>query len=431
MDRRATILSLALPPLVLAGFVLGYLSRSYAGGAYAPVGDRVREAAAVVKERYYGEVPPEELEKAAVSGMMTALDPYCEYFTKKEYDDFYTRQISGRFGGVGVEIEMDRDTGYLTIISPIEDTPAFSADVLPGDKIIRVDGEDMRGRPQNEVVERVKGPEGTRVTLTLYRAGREPFDVPLTRAKIEVRAVKWKMLDDGIGYVRISSFTEMLPQFDRAVSELRGKGMSGLVLDLRFNGGGLLESSVELSDRFLRQGTLIVSTRGRMPRDYTEKHAKDDSHDVPSDLPVAIIVNGSSASASEVFAGCLRDHGRAALVGSRTYGKGSVQTAFKLSDGSHVKVTTARYFTPDGTSVHREPGKKDYGLDPDYVVDMTPDEYMAVRTFWRREGVLKGTEKPEPAKDLQLDAAVEVVKAGLEKREPKVSKRELAVKKDD
>jgi carboxyl-terminal processing protease len=432
MDRRVTLLSMALPPLIFGGFILGWILRGSAVAGPVEIGDRVREAAGIVKERYYGTATDEQLAKGAVSGLMATLDPYSEYFTREQFDDFRERTISGKFGGVGVVVEMDRESGYLSVVTPIEDSPAFAADIIPGDKILRVNGEDVRGQAQDEIVHKIKGTEGTKVTLTMYRAGRDPFDVTLTRAKITMVAVKSKMVEDGVGYIRVSDFTEMLPQFDEAVADLRSRGMKALVIDMRFNGGGLMDSAVDLSDRFLPQGLLVVTTRGRTPGDVTERFAKDDTHDVPASMPVAILVNGASASATEVFAGCLKDHDRATLVGARTYGKGSVQTPFALSDGSRLKLTTAHYFTPDGTSVHREEGRKEYGLDPQHLVELSVDEYMAIRESWRQEGILKGSgEKPKPAKDLQLEAGVEVVKAKLEKREPRVPKRELAVKKGD
>jgi carboxyl-terminal processing protease len=362
---------------------------------------------------------------------MRSLDPYCEYFSKKDYEDFHSKTISGKFFGVGIQVEVDPQTGYLNVVTPIEDSPAFAADILPGDLLVKVNNEDIKGQELTEVVGKIKGDEGTNVTLTFARKNKGMFDIVLTRAKITVTAVKPKMLDERLGYIRVTDFTEMLGQFDKAVADLKGKGMKGLVVDLRFNGGGLLESAVEMSDRFLPKGTLIVSTKGRQRYDNREIKAEDDSADVDGSVPVVVLVNGGTASASEIVAGCLRDHARAVLVGARTYGKGSVQTPLTLSDGSRVKLTTARYYTPNGTSVHREEGKKEYGLDPDFLVEMTVDEYLTVREFWRQEGVLKGdpTAKPKPPKDLQLEAGVEVLNAKLEGREAKVQRRDLTAQK--
>lgn len=429
MDRRSTLLSLAIPPLVLTAFVLGFFLRGRTLGS-PRLGERVREVAGVIHERYYGDVTDEKLEREALVGMMEALDPYCQYFTRKDYEDF-RRAVTGEFYGIGVLVEVDRDTGYVNVVTPIEDTPAFAEDILPGDKIVKVDGEDIKGLQLDDVVRKIKGPENTVVTLTLWRKDRNVFDLRIKRAKITIIAVKSKLLEGPhpVGYVRISDFTDMLPQFDRAIAELSARGMKGLVIDLRFNGGGLLDSAIELSDRFLPAGSVVVTTRERSHVEH--RKAKDDARDLPAALPVVLLVNGASASASEVFAGCLRDHDRAKLVGARTFGKGSVQTPVVLSDGSCVKVTTARYFTPKGTSVHKEEGKKDYGLEPDYLVEMSDPEYVAVRDFWRQEAVVKGdpTRKPVPARDPQLEAAVEIVVAALEGRPARVERRELAATK--
>ncbi len=431
MDRKATILSIAMPPMVLAGFILGYCIRSQQASAKKEIGDKVREASLLIQERYYGETTDEKLERGAMEGLVAVLDPYSQYFTKRDYEDFRDKNMVGTFSGVGILVEVDRETGYLNIVTPIEDSPAFSADILPGDKLIKVGGEDIKGQPLDEVVGKIKGDTGTEVKLTFWRKGRELFDITLKRAKITIVAVKSKMVDGRIGYVRISDFTEMLPQFDKAIGALKEKGMKALVVDLRFNGGGLLDSAFQLSDRFVPKGKLIVSTRGRQAKDRRDLLAEDDAHDVP-DMPVVILTNGGTASASEIFAGCLRDHGRDAIVGARTYGKGSVQTPFILSDGSSLKITTARYFTPDGTSVHREEGKKDYGLDPDHLVEMTNEEYAQVREHWRRESILKGGPDAKPGpKDLQLDGAVEVLNAKLDNRPAKVEKRELSAVKQE
>ncbi|MBI2932057.1 MAG: PDZ domain-containing protein, partial [Planctomycetes bacterium] len=295
MERRYTILAIAVPPMLLAAFVLGFFLRGQAEGQEA-LGAKVRETARVIQERYYGEVADEKLEHAILDGMMNALDPYCQYFTKQEYEDFHSKAMSGNFFGVGIVVEEDRETGYVTVVTPLEDTPAFQADILPGDKMIKINGEDIKGQNLNDVVRKIKGEEGTKVTITLARRGREPFDVTLTRAQITIVAVKHKMLDERMGYVRISDFTEMLPQFDKAIADLRSKGMKGIVIDLRFNGGGLLDSAVELADRFLPKGKLIVSTKGRLRGDRREVMSEDGENDV-IDVPVVILTNSGTASA--------------------------------------------------------------------------------------------------------------------------------------
>jgi carboxyl-terminal processing protease len=432
MDRRATVLSIVMPPMMVACFVVGYFFPGRR--ASAQPGDpssKVKEVQEKIDTYFYGSVKPEEIEKAAVTGIVAKLDPYCEYFTAADWVDFDEMHMKGNFGGVGILIEGDA-SGYLRVQTPIEGSPAFAAGILPGDLIVAVEGQDIQGLPQNDVIKRIKGPEGTKVTLTIARKNVEPFKVTLTRAKIRIQAVTDKMLEDGVGYIRISDFTEMIGQFDAAVERLKGKGMKALIVDLRGNGGGLLSECVKLSDRFLPKGKPIVSTRSKAG-ELDNRVSEDDTKDVGGEIPLAILVNGGTASASEIFAGAMMDHERGALVGSRTYGKGSVQTPFELSDKSRLKLTTARYFTPSGRSVHREEGKREYGLDPHYLVELTDEENLNVQRGWSEERVVKGVGGDVPPSrvtpgfvDLQLKAALEVVAAKLAKREPKVEKRELS-----
>jgi carboxyl-terminal processing protease len=354
---------------------------------------------------------------------MSALDPYCQYFTKKDYEDFHSKTISGKFFGVGVLVETDRGSGYINVVTPLEDTPAFAEDILPGDKITEVDGASTKGKPLQEMIKRIKGEPNTKVTLTIWRKGRDPFQVTLTRAVIKVNAVRHQVLEGGIGYLRITNFTRMMESFDQAVADLKAKGIRALVIDLRFNGGGLLDECVKLSDRFLPEDALIVSTKGRTGGDNREMKATS-GDDLPA-WPLVVLVNEGTASASEIFSGAMKDHKRGALVGARTFGKGSVQTPFPLPDGSYIKLTTAKYYTPNGTSVHREQGKREYGLDPDYLVEMTADEYAKLIKKWNDERIRKGDAKVEEFKDLQLEAGLEVLRAALEGRAPKVEKREV------
>ena len=274
---------------------------------------------------------------------------------------------------------------------------------------------------------KIKGDPGSQVKLTIARKGREPFQVTLTRKVIVVKAVRAKMLDEAVGYVRISDFTEMMDSFDAEVKKLQEKGMKALIVDLRFNGGGLLSECVKLADRFLDEG-VIVTTEGNTKDDKRKFPAK--KGDTLPNFPLVVLVNEGTASASEIFSGAMKDRSRGKLVGARTFGKGSVQTPFPLGDGSYLKLTTARYFTPNGTSVHKEEGKKDFGLEPDFRVEMSQEEYGALMRKWSADRVVKGEAPKEPEKfvDAQLEAGIEVLKAALENREPKVASRVL--KKD-
>jgi carboxyl-terminal processing protease len=426
MERRPPSVLAALLPFfalvfALAGFAAGYVKGR---GARSEDLGKVHAAFRKIQDRYYGAVPAETLLDGAVEGMTAKLDPYCEYFTAADYKEFEDVNLRGQFGGVGIVVGADRATGYLVVETPIEDTPAFAADILPGDQIREVDGKSIKGQSLTEVVRKIKGPPDSQVTLTLARKGREPFPVTLTRKIIVVKAVKARMLEDGVGYVRISDFTEMNRQFDAEVKKLAEQGMKAMVIDLRFNGGGLLSECVKLSDKFLDEG-VIVTTRGKTPDDV--RSFKAEKGDTLPNFPLAVLVNESTASASEIFAGAMKDHKRGTLVGSRTFGKGSVQTPFELPDQSHLKLTTARYFTPSGTSVHKEEGVKNFGLEPDFRVDMSQDEYSKLMKKWNDERIVKGERPAEPEgfKDHQLEAALEVVRAKLQNREPKVEARLL------
>jgi carboxyl-terminal processing protease len=430
-DRRSALLTAFLPTVAMAFFLAGGAAGWFlAGRQHSGRADdlaKVHEALERIQDRYYGGVPREKLVDGAMDGIIAKLDPYCEYFTIQEWKEFEENIVHGKFGGVGIVVGADRATGYLNVETPVEDSPAFEADILPGDQVREVDGKSIKGQPLAEVVRKIKGDPGTKVTLTIVRKGREPFQVTLTRKVIAVKAVRTKMLDDAIGYVRISDFTEMMDTFDAEVKKLQEKGMKAMVVDLRFNGGGLLGECVKLSDRFLDDG-LIVTTRGNVANDT--KEFKAHKGDTLPNFPLVVLVNEGTASASEIFAGAMKDHARGKLVGARTFGKGSVQTPFPLGDGSYLKLTTARYFTPNGTSVHKEEGKKDFGLEPDFRVEMSQEEYGALMRRWNAERVVKGEAPKEPDKfvDAQLEAGLEVLKAALENREPKVASRVL--KKD-
>ena len=428
IDRRPPLLLTFLMPVFsltfgLAGLLMGW---QIWGRPDRAAGDlsKIRAALDRINTRYYPGISTATVLDGALEGMTAKLDPYCEYFTAQEFKEFRENNLEGKFGGVGIKVGLDRSTGYLLVETPIEDTPAFAADILPGDHIREVDGKSVKGQSLSEVVRRIKGEPGTQVTLTMLRKGRDPFKVTLTRKLIQLKTVKAKMLPDAIGYIRISEFSKIMTAFDAEVKKLQDQGMKALIIDLRFNPGGLLDECVELADRFLDDG-VIVSTRGRTDDDKRELMAKKD--DTLPPFPLVVLVNGGSASASEIFSGAMKDRGRGVIVGERTFGKGSVQTPYPLPDGSHLKITTARYYTPSGVCVHREEGKKDYGIAPDYTVEMSQEEYGKLMKRWNDEGILKG-EKPVESdgfKDFQLEAGIEVLKAKIESRAPKVEARVL------
>jgi len=429
-DRRPPVLLTILMPTFallfgLAGLGMGWQIWGRPDRAVELA--KIRVALDRINSRYYPGVAPATVLDGALEGMTAKLDPYCQYFTAQEFKEFRENNLDGKFGGVGIVVGRDSATGYLMVETPVEDTPAFSADILPGDQIREVDGKTTKGQQLEEVVRRIKGLPDTQVTLTMFRKGRDPFKVTLTRKIIELKTVKARMLPDNIGYIRITEFSKIMKTFDAEVKKLIDNGAKGLILDLRFNPGGLLDECVELADRFLEDG-VIVTTKGRTDDDLREMKAKGEGTLPP--LPLVVLVNGASASASEVFSGAMKDRGRGTIVGERTFGKGSVQTPYPLPDGSHLKITTARYYTPNGTSVHREEGKKEWGVAPDFTVEMSQEEYAKLMKTWSDERIVKGEKPvgPEGFKDFQLEAGVEVLKAKIEKREPKVEAR--SVKKE-
>jgi carboxyl-terminal processing protease len=423
MSRRVLVIA-ALVSVAALFFVLGTTV-----GLLSPGGKPARKIAEVldlIRRDYPGDIPQEQLERAAINGMLAETDPWSQYFTAAEWRDWSQRVMSGKFHGVGIRVEADAKSGYLRVTSPIENTPAFEAGILPGDLIAGVDGVDVQHRPQEDVIGRIKGDAGSKVTLRILRGEMEPFDVGLTRAEIKIRAVKHRMLESGFGYVRIEDFTEEVPEdVEAAVRKLESMGMKGLVIDLRFNGGGLLRSAVGVCDLWLPAGRVVTTSEGKRS-EYLRVYKTEDDNALSRDLPMVVLVNQGTASASEIVAGALRDHGLASLVGSRTFGKGLVQSSFDLPDGSHVKLTTARWLTPNGEQVGSKDPKAEAGLRPEHHVEMTPEEEGAVLRRWFAEEVLKGPPlKDPPPRDYVLEAGLEVLRAKRENRPPKVERREV------
>lgn len=334
-----------------------------------------------VRADYVEEVSDETLIEAAVNGMLTSLDPHSSYLSPKNFRDMQT-QTRGEFGGLGIEVTMEN--GYVKVVSPIDDTPAFRAGLKSGDLITHLDEEPVQGLTLSEAVEKMRGKVGSDLKLTIRRTGREPFEVTVTRDIIKIRSVRSRMEGDDIAYVRITSFSEQTTSgMERALNRLKeeaGGKLKGVVLDLRNNPGGLLDQSVKISDAFLNQGE-IVSTRSRRADEGQRFNAKPG--DITDGLPIVILVNGGSASASEIVAGALQDHRRAIVLGTRTFGKGSVQTIIPLTGHGAIRLTTARYYTPSGRSIQAK------GIDPDIVVEQSRIEKID-QPQRRREENLRG-----------------------------------------
>jgi carboxyl-terminal processing protease len=320
-----------------------------------------------VRREYVENISDQELIEAAIRGLIADLDPHSAFLDPEQFDEIRI-STTGEYSGVGIEVALEN--GVVKVINPIEDTPAFRAGVLAGDRILAVDDVPVDAKNLNDTIDRMRGRVGTPVKITIARsADPKPLEFTLARASVQVHSVTQQMLESGVGYVKISHFSETTtPDLEAAIAKLKKKAgdgkLLGLVLDLRNNPGGVLEAAVGVSDVFL-DGGLIVTADGRAADARFSMDAKPG--DELDGAPLIVLVNSGSASASEIVAGALQDHRRARLVGSQTYGKGSVQTVMPLSDGHAIKLTTSRYFTPSGTSIHQR------GIKPDVAVEDTKD----------------------------------------------------------
>ena len=312
-----------------------------------------------VRSDYVEEVTDQDLVEAAINGMLTSLDPHSGYLPDDNFKKMQV-QTTGRFGGLGIEVTMEN--GFVKVVSPIDDTPAAKAGLQPEDLIVTVDDVSLVGLTLAEAVEKLRGPVGSEIRIMVQRAQDEPFEVSIIRDEIKIKSVRSRLYDT-IGYVRITTFSEQTtPGLMNAVDDLYAEtdgNLSGIVLDLRNNPGGLLNEAIRVSDAFLEEGE-IVSTRGRDDSDIQHAYAR--AGDITRGLPIVILINSGSASASEIVAGALKDHRRAILMGTRSFGKGSVQTIVPLPGHGAMRLTTARYFTPSGVSIQAR------GIEPDIEV---------------------------------------------------------------
>ncbi|MCK5439448.1 MAG: S41 family peptidase [Gemmatimonadetes bacterium] len=337
--------------VLTGGIIYDDLSASDREDPYAAI-KLLNEAIHQVSEKYVDEIPSDSLYMRALEGMLGSLDPYSQLLSPTEYDDLRIH-TQGNYEGLGIRIDIVEQV--LTVIAPIEGTPAYRAGLQAGDRILAVDGTSTKGWSEEKAVQQLRGPRGSKVTLSIGRAGlTEAFETEITRRPIKLSAVPYSFLmRDGIGYVRFTQFAERgRDELRDAIRKLERSGMRSLILDVRGNPGGLLDQSIEVSDLFLPKGVEIVATRGRVEESGRTYHARD--NDDFSVHPMIVLINGSSASASEILAGALQDHDRALLVGESSWGKGLVQSLFSLDDGYFLKLTTARYYTPSGRSIQRE-----------------------------------------------------------------------------
>jgi len=387
------------------------------------------EVLSLIQANYVDEAKPRDLIYGGIKGMLETLDPHSSFLPPDIFKEMQV-ETQGSFGGLGIEITVkDRQ---LTVVAPIEGTPADRAGLHPGDRIVKIDGNPTKDMTLIEAVKKLRGPKGTSVTLTILREESPgPFDLTLVREVIEVKSVRAKDLGDGIAYIRISSFQERTGKdLVKAIEQFQKNGISALVLDLRNDPGGLLNQAVQVSDLFLDKGQLIVYTEGRI-KNQDLRFSAEHGTQVPK-VPMVVLVNGGSASASEIVAGALQDWKRALVLGTKTFGKGSVQTVIPLSDGSGLRLTTAKYYTPKGRSIHGT------GIVPDIVVE-APRPSVAKgqggqvekekegeagkdRPEGRQERKISEEEGdpnlqigkrdgPDPSTDIQLKRAMEILKA--------------------
>ena len=335
----------------------------------------IQDAIVTIKRNYVEPVKTKKLVYGAIKGMVRELDPHSHFLEPRVYEEMKV-STRGEFGGLGIEITK-REDGFITIISPIFGTPAYRKGLLPGDRIVKIEGEELRDPDINDVVDKLRGEPGSSVTVTIFRVGEPLFDVTITRERIKVQSViDPHMIEDGIGYVKLVQFQERsAADLDKALRDLEKQGMNALILDLRDNPGGLFKSAVEIADLFIDadpEPRILVSTRGRETKEQ-KWFLKSQNRGTHPDYPIVVLINGASASASEIVSGAMKDLGRGILVGTKTYGKGSVQTVIPLREDTALSLTTARYYTPSGELIH---GK---GIEPDIEVKVTVKEELERR----------------------------------------------------
>ena len=371
------------------------------------------------KNSYVEEITDKKLIESAIDGMLTSLDPHSSYLDEESFK-YMREQTSGKFGGLGIEITMDN--GLVKIVSPIDDTPAAKAGIKAGDYITHIDKETVVGMNLNDAVGKLRGKVGTTVSLTIRRVNSKPIDLTIKREEIKIQSVKSEIKEDAISYIRISSFSEdvdtaITEAVKKAKNELKEKFL-GIVIDVRNNPGGLLDQAVEVSDLFLEKGE-IVSTRSRNEADTVKFLAKEG--DIAGGLPIVVIINEGSASASEILAGALQDHHRAIILGEKSFGKGSVQTVIPLGNHGAMRLTTARYYTPSGRSIQAK------GIVPDIEVKPAKVEELESYAFNLSEAELnnalkndneedgankkKNEKNKKDLEDYQLVRALDLVKA--------------------
>lgn len=326
------------------------------------VKSKLNRIKSIIDTYYLDEIDEDKMVEGMYKGLVSSLkDPYSVYYTKDEFAALM-ESSSGSYCGIGAYVSQDVKTGVITIVKPFEGGPAYEVGILPGDIIYKVSGEEATGKDLSEIVSKMKGEEGTTVDLEIIRAGEsEPIKLTIERRTVEVPTISYEMLDNKVGYIQIAEFDEVTgPQFRSAITDLDNQGMKGLVIDLRNNPGGLLDTVCDMLDRMLPEGLIVYTEDKNGTRTEEVKSTAKESFD----KPLVVMINGNSASASEVFAGAIQDYGIGTILGTTSFGKGIVQSVIPLSDGSGVKVTVSKYYTPKGRNIH------EIGIEPDVVVEL-------------------------------------------------------------
>ncbi|MFK8136924.1 MAG: S41 family peptidase [Bdellovibrionales bacterium] len=428
-SARGLLVFSLLSIIAVAGILLGAMTSKTVLAVAEDRYDKLQNFSKVlnlIQQYYVEDTNVEKLIRGAIKGMLGELDPHTNYMPKEMFSDF-ENETSGEFGGLGIEISVQNEV--LTIISPIEDTPAWKAGIEAGDRVVSIDGESTKGMTLADAARLIKGKIGEKIDLGIFRDGFEkPKVFTIIRGKIKIRSVKYTDLEDGYAYVRITSFIEKTGSDLKRVMDRHLKkypDTKGVILDLRNNPGGLLTQAIKMSNLFLEEG-VIVSTIGRNEKDKEVQYAtKEDTY---PNFPIIVLMNEYSASASEILAGALQDNKRALILGQRSFGKGSVQSVIKLGDGSGLKLTVARYFTPSGRSIQAS------GIDPDVSVEnVNPEafEKAIVTKNIRRESDIKGHLKNSKKKKGRLEVGgLSWYKHIRSKKEKDLSKRDKILSKD-
>jgi carboxyl-terminal processing protease len=401
---------------LLTSFAISAIDQTKRDETYQEL-DLFADALTFVQSQYVEAVQPEDLIYGAIQGMVSNLDPHSQFLTPEEFEDLKI-DTEGKFGGIGIEITIK--DGLVTVITPMEGTPAWEAGFKPNDRIVKIDSTVIKYFTLNQAVKKLRGKPGTEVSVVVWREqDNRLYSFKLKRAQIDVKDIKdVKVIDGTIGYLKLVEFREDTPRdLDRVLVDLKNKGIQSLILDLRNNPGGLLTRAIDVTERFLPKGALVVSIKSRDEKESEEYRSNFGNNDTK--LSMVVLVNDGSASGSEILAGALKDHKRAVIIGTKTFGKGSVQTVLPLRDGSAIKLTTSRYYTPGGHVIHNE------GVTPDVVVE--PNANVAKKSLEQEEYVEKIFEQvegkklpevPKPApvekkssEDVQLARAIDLLKS--------------------